>query len=626
MDANIEREELLRKRIHELNLNFSLSEENKKFIFDCLSDESWRVRKDAVSLVVEHPEEEVIDILINGLSSEENAGLRNACQEALTKIGEKTVNKLISRFKTADRDVRKFILDIIGDMEISVYADFLITALDDEDENVVISACENLGKLKNEKSIEPLLKKLDKKNEWLSFVIIEALSQIGKPFDADKIISLWEVNQLRKPILDIIAFFDNKTATDLLLKAFSDKAFFVQEHASKALHRIFKIKPQRLAELKNTLGPYIIYSQSFNKFLSGKSEDEQIFALLTFISKDERFFYEFLEKAGDEALEFFGSLGELASFNNKELLLKAIKNYTDKKQAYLTYLIGLFHIEEGISILKELCNSTYGHTRQAVAFSLGRVEANDVEACLFKLLEDKYRDVREEAVKSLAKKINKDNFPQEMVMNILESGDKDKIISILSLLGKVGYFNEKIILKSLRDKDPEVRARAIKLIAEFRLKDFINDILLLLTDENELVRYEAILCVGYIIEQEEMAELLIPFLYDESNNIKKATIKSIFNISKNLLNKVEDIIFSNISPIVYLYLIELLREGMSFDIEKMLAAAKDFDDYDIYRELILSLLERGDKISAQYVIRRLKEDKGLKGFDDEFSYLLEETY
>ncbi|MCX7991105.1 MAG: HEAT repeat domain-containing protein [Proteobacteria bacterium] len=626
MDPNIEREEKIKKKINELRKNFTLNEEVKKFIYDCLADESWRVRKDAVSLTIENPENEILDILINGLASEDNAGLRNACQEALTKIGERTINKLIDSFNKSDRDVRKFIIDIVGDIGKTEYCDFLISALNDNDENVVISACENLGKLRSEKAIEPLLKKLDKNNEWLSFVIIEALSQIGKPFDAEKILSLWEVNQLRKPILDMITIFDEKTAKELLAKAFCDRAFFVQENASKALFRVISLKPERLKDFQNTLEDIIVFNSNYKKLLNGKREDELIFALLTFISKDAGFFQEFMEKAGDEALEFFGSLGEYADYKNKDLIIKNIKNHEGKKEAYLVYLIGLFRIEDGIPYLKDLCNANYGHTRQAVAFSFGKLSSEEAVDCLFKLIDDKYKDVREEAVKSLSRKITKDNFPEEMALKIFESGDKDKITAILSLMGRIGYFNEKIITKALRDINPEVRAKAIKLISEFRLKDFLNDVLLLLTDENEEVRYEAILCTGNIIEDEEMAELLVPFLDDESNNIKKATIRSIYNISKDLLKKFEDIIFKNISPIIYLYLIELLREGMSFDIEKMFKIAENFDDYDIYRELISSLIEKGDTESARQILKRLESEKGFKGLLDEFSHLLEESF
>lgn len=625
MDSNIEREEQIRKKIEDLRKNFSLSEENKKFLYNALSDESWRVRKDAISLAVENPVDDVIDILILGLSSEENAGLRNACQEALVKIGDKSVDKLISTFPKADRDVRKFIIDIIGEIGNSAYTDFLIKALDDTDQNVVISACENLGKLKDKRAIEPLVRRIDKKNEWLSFVILEALSQIGHPFDAEKILPLWEVNQLKKPIVDIITIFDDKTAKDLLKKAFSDTSFFIQENAVKALYKLFKIKPELLSDFQSSLEEYITFNKNFSKFLNGKREDEFAYALLTYISKDETFFYEFLEKATDEALEFFGSLKQYADFKNKDIIIKNIKKYSDRKQAYLAYLIGLFQIEEGIPLLKDLCSAEYGHTRQAVAFSLGKFSSKDTIDCLFKLIDDKYKDVREQAVKSLATKITKDNFPEEKALEILESGDKDKIISILTLMAKVGYLNENIILRSLRDINPEVRSKAIRIISEFKLKDFTNDIMLLLTDENEEVRYEAILCAGNILDNEEQADLLLPFLCDESNNIKKATIKSIYNISPDFLKKAEDIIFKNISPIIYLYLIDLIKEGANFSIEKMLTTAEIFDDYDIYKELISAYVEKGDLKTATQLIKKIEKDKGLKRLIDDFPYLTEET-
>lgn len=625
METDIQREEDIRNRLEEIKNSFLPTEENKNLLFSALSDESWRVRKDAVSLAVANPIDEVIDILIKGLSSEENAGLRNACQEALTKIGENVIDKLIKSFSNADRDVRKFIIDIVGDIGVGDYAGFLIEALNDSDENVVISACENLGKLRNEIAIEPLLKRIDPKNEWLSFVIIEALSQIGKPFDAQKIIPLWEISQLRKPILDIINMFDEKSRNELLKRAFEDKSFYVQENAAKALYRIFKSKEDSLKKLQDVLEDVIIYKASYSKFLKGVREDEFVFALLSFLSKDSQFFLELIEKAGDEALNFFGNLGSYGKFNNPSLIIDLVNKYEGKIQAYLTYLIGLFRIEEGFPILNNLCKAEYGHTRQAVAFSLGRIEMPDAINCLFALLEDRYKDVRDEAVKSLSKKITKENFPLEKALQIFAEGDREKVISILSLMERVGYFNEKLIVMALRDINPQVRAKAIKLISNFKLKDFIHDVSLLLADEDEEVRYEAILCMGNIVEDPEKAEFLVPFLEDESNNIKKAAIRSILNISKDFFIKVEDKVFNNINPLLYLFLIDMVREGAPLNMDRMVNIAEQFDDYDLYRELIRAIIDSGDIEGAKEVVLKIDRDTGKANLMEEFKCYLEEA-
>ncbi len=475
-EEDILREERIRKRLEELRESFIPSDENLIFIYKALADESWRVRKDAISLALVHPVDRIIELLIKGLFSEENAGLRNACQEALTRIGEPIVGKLVDAFKGADSDVRKFILDIIGDIGNSSHAHFLINALDDEDENVIISACENLGKIKNPAAIEPLLKMINPKNEWLSFVILESLSQIRTPFDAKQILPLWQVSRLRKPILDMIYMFDEESQRELLKKSFQDKSFYIQQNAGRAIFSLFNADKQTLSKLQNWLGDIIIYNENYLSLLKGVREDELVFALISFISDDTEFFKNLIEKASDETLEFFGSLSSYGRFKNYKIVPELINQYEGRIQAYLAYLIGLFKIDEGVDYLKNLCKSNYGHTRQAVAFSLGRLVHGFDKSCLFELLDDKYKDVREEAIKSLSKIISKENFPLDLALNIFESKNKDKIISVLSLMERIGYFNEKLIIMALRDINSSVRAKAIKIISTFRLKEFINEV------------------------------------------------------------------------------------------------------------------------------------------------------
>ncbi|NIQ96152.1 MAG: HEAT repeat domain-containing protein, partial [Desulfuromonadales bacterium] len=87
------------------------------WIYNALGDESWRVRKEAVDLFLRRPENarcagEVVKLL----HSEENAGLRNAAMEILIRLGRQAVPHLLSEIGTPDHDVRKFILDIVGEI------------------------------------------------------------------------------------------------------------------------------------------------------------------------------------------------------------------------------------------------------------------------------------------------------------------------------------------------------------------------------------------------------------------------------------------------------------------------------------------------------------------------------
>ena len=84
-------------------------------IFAAFGDESWRVRKQAIDLFMSMPiSRELIGEVIELLHAEENAGLRNAAVEILTRMGRHSVPMLLDQVNCPDHDVRKFIVDILA--------------------------------------------------------------------------------------------------------------------------------------------------------------------------------------------------------------------------------------------------------------------------------------------------------------------------------------------------------------------------------------------------------------------------------------------------------------------------------------------------------------------------------
>jgi len=62
--------------------------EGLDLIFKAFGDESWRVRKESIELYLKLPvSRELIGEIIELLHAEENAGLRNAAVEILTRLG-----------------------------------------------------------------------------------------------------------------------------------------------------------------------------------------------------------------------------------------------------------------------------------------------------------------------------------------------------------------------------------------------------------------------------------------------------------------------------------------------------------------------------------------------------------
>lgn len=602
-------EEEIRRELKTRSENFVINQENLDFLLNCLSHQSWRVRKDAVTLAVLNQDIEIIKILIHGLSSEDNAGLRNACQEALTKIGKKAVKYLIEAFNDSDKDVRKFIIDIVGDIGEKEYCDFLIKALSDEDENVVISAVENLGKLKCKESVGSLLSLLDASNQWLSFVILESISQIGYIPDAISLLPLWKVSPLRKPILDLLPIINPEYTIDIFKKAFQEKSPYIIENSARNLYKLFIKHKEKLPLIKSNLMKSINYNKFFDTLLEKNPEDEKSYALCAYINEGEDFFIPMLEKASNETLEFFVNLKNYAPFTNKDMILKLLDNYKNAKQAYLVYLCGVFKIENSISYIKKFCNAEYGHTRQSLAYSLGKIGGTESIKCLFDLLLDPYPDVREQAIKSLSNIINQSNFPQERVASILASENKEHIIALLELLAHINYYKKDIIEKTLKSHYPEVRAKTLELIGKLKLSEFLQETLFYLTDEDETVQQKAIEALGEIGNSDSI-NILYNFFDKDDFEIKKTALISLCKLSPQLVKHVEDKIFNDIHPLLYFTVLELMANGVPFSTSTIIDIAFNFDDIDIYKE-VAQALKKANKISdLQIFIKTLQTKKG----------------
>src|SRR5512143_1429042 len=104
-------------------------------LFRSMGDPDWRVRKTAVEALVSIGGARVIAGLLQALNAPDNAGARNSAIEALVHIGGPAVDALLVLVETPDPDVRKFVVDILGDIRDARAVPVLIGRLDDDDEH-----------------------------------------------------------------------------------------------------------------------------------------------------------------------------------------------------------------------------------------------------------------------------------------------------------------------------------------------------------------------------------------------------------------------------------------------------------------------------------------------------------
>src|SRR3972149_1799572 len=87
--------------------------------------------------------------MVDSLHSEDNAGLRNSAVEGLTMMGRKAIPCLIKNLNDKDHDVRKFIVDTIGD----IWANKDFHGADPKDDHLTVGVGCKLSSLRDARGL-----------------------------------------------------------------------------------------------------------------------------------------------------------------------------------------------------------------------------------------------------------------------------------------------------------------------------------------------------------------------------------------------------------------------------------------------------------------------------------------
>jgi len=213
----------------------------KSLALTALGDESWRVRKEAVDLILsDSPGEELARELISLLTVHENTGLRNSVVEVLQAIGERVLPHLVEHLAHEDAGVRKFIVDIMGGVGSPTILPELSLALSDTDSNVAAAAAESLGVIGDIGAVPYLLKALERDDLLLRYAILESLVKISAPVPLSHITPLARDPLLKKALFDCLGVIGDLASVPMLVEGLVDRARKVREAALKALDMIWQ--------------------------------------------------------------------------------------------------------------------------------------------------------------------------------------------------------------------------------------------------------------------------------------------------------------------------------------------------------------------------------------------------
>jgi HEAT repeat protein len=135
------------------------------------------IREDAASELASNGTPEQAAELCT-LLYDHDISVRNLAAEVLVKMSHIAANALLAETASPDHDVRKFAVDIMALIGDRQFVPALVSLLKDKNENVVCSAAEALGRIKDPASVKALIE-CRKNHPCSELQVIEALGNIG---------------------------------------------------------------------------------------------------------------------------------------------------------------------------------------------------------------------------------------------------------------------------------------------------------------------------------------------------------------------------------------------------------------------------------------------------------------
>ena len=493
-----------------------------------MEDPSWRVRKTAVDILFEdYPVEKYIPGLIHLLSIEDNAGARNSAIEALIRLGKKATVYLIDAFKTPNRDVRKFIIDVLGEQRDSRSLPLMLEAIRDEDENVSATAVEHLGKVGEVSVVDALIEILDGGDLWVAYPAADALGRIGNKKAVPYLLTALKKKPLREPVMKALGRLSDASTIEHIVPLLDDPSRNIQEQALKTIERFYHngVDADSITgEMRRILGPRameLLISHAWSTkrevrisaiLLLGLMKDEAAYSPLLDISHEE----EFTEDVKN-ALVYIGR-------DKPESLLKLFDTDNPHQMRFICEVTERVVSPVYYDILEGLLANADGHVRATAAVSISKLKDPRSVERLKGLLVDPYEDVQEAAVEALANL--KDVLDAGQLVPSLRHADAVLRRNTALLLGNIkASAAVKDLGFALKDEDVKVRKAVVWALASIGTEEAVRYLTYALTDESPDIRISAALSIGSIGGKDALESLTI-LSRDADNSVRVAAAKS----------------------------------------------------------------------------------------------------
>jgi HEAT repeat protein len=537
--------------------------EKVRLLLKAMQDSSWRVRKTAVDILLDqYSIDSHVEGLLKLLYIEDNAGARNTSIEALTKLGKKVTDYLIDAFDTTNHDVRKFVIDIIGEIRDKKCVALLVDALKDEDENVRASAVEHLGAMREPAAVDALIEIIEGKDLWTAYPAADALGLIGDRRAVPALVEALEKKALREPVLKALGRLADPETLDNVVPFVEDRSGSVKQEVLKSLEMMYHegvSEESFIAAFDKAFGDRAV-EVLLEQVRKGKPGARGPAILFLGIMRDDRALDPLLEMSADEAhasevkkaLIFIGK-------ENPQVLVPLFEREFPYMKRYICEIAAEIAAPGYFDIMIGLLDDEDGHVRSISALGLANIGDQRSVEHILKLFNDPYEDVQEAAIKALGKlkswlnledihKMLDSKNPKvrrnaALLLGAIASPDsvaalgfaqKDEVVmvrrAVVSALAAIKTSGSvECLVRALADEDSDIRAAAALSLGSLGADDAVEHLCLLLTDSEEMVKVAAARALGTISARKAVPNL-VELLSDPNGFVKTAVISALGKI------------------------------------------------------------------------------------------------
>jgi HEAT repeat protein len=499
-----------------------------RLLLDAMEDASWRVRHCAMDILLdEHPVDAYIEGLIRLLYRDENAGARNSAIEALVRLNKKVTPFLIQAFDTPNRDVRKFIIDVLGEFKDIRSLPLMLNALKDDDENVRVTAIEHIGKVGESSVVDALIEIIESDDLWTSYPAVDALGRIGDRKAVPALIKALDKKPLRAPAVKSLGLIADPGTLQYVIPLMEEPSKTIHEEALLSIERFYHkgISEELITEgIKRLIGERI-FDLLISFAQSQKPAVKRAAILILGLLKDERSFAPLLEISQEKdcaedvkrAFVFIGS-------DKPESLLKLFQTESIYQKRFICEVAGRVASPVYYDILINLLTDEDGHIRSLAAGALSRINNPKAIEPIKKLLTDPYEDIQEAAVEALS------GFGRLLSIDELRGmlHNPDPILrkNAALLLGKIGAREAVPELGfTLKDGNVNVREACVEAFSLLKTEDAVRFLIIALADEQPHIRVSSAISLGQI-GGEGVFEALSFLISDTDDSVRVAVSKA----------------------------------------------------------------------------------------------------